>query len=64
MVGQTHSVLQVPGKHHSKLEQLHSQELVAILVKADLEEMAALVEQAGIAELVELVLVEQVVLVE
>ena len=40
------------------------QELVAILVKADLEEMAALVEQAGIAELVELVLAEQVVLVE
>jgi hypothetical protein len=37
---------------------------VAILVKADLEEMAALVEQAGIAELVELVLVGQVVLVE
>jgi hypothetical protein len=64
MVGQPHSILQVPGKHHSKLEQLRSQELVVILVKVVLEEIMVLVERAGIAELVALVLVEQVVLVE
>ena len=64
MAGQPHSILQVPGKHHSKLEQLRSQELVVILVKVVLEEITVLVEEVGIAELVELALVEQVVLAE
>jgi hypothetical protein len=55
MVGQTHSTLLAPGKHHSKLEQLHLQELVVILVKVDLVVMAETLVVVEIVEQVELV---------